>query len=259
MLNGNVRPSAPLVSIVMPAYCAEKYIEAAIQSVVDQTYTNWELLVLDDGSQDNTIQIVQALAKQDSRIRLYQNERNMGPAKTRNRGLDLSQGDYTAFLDSDDIWHADKLEKQVALAEREHADIAYCSYAIIDGNNSKRCNDFLVPSRTDLKGLLKKNVIGCSTVLLSRATVGDFRFSTDYYHEDYVLWLSMLQTGKKAVGLEEVLVDYRFHASGRAANKASSAKHRWHIYRSFLGLSVVQSLYYLSHYALNGIVKYRPK
>ncbi len=249
----------PLVSIVMPAYNAEMYIEAAIRSVQTQTHKNWELLVLDDCSRDGTKQIVEKMAAQDSRVRLLCNEKNMGVARTRNRGLDLCRGDYVALLDSDDIWRPEKLEKQLALAKKENGDIVYCSYAIIDEHGNRKCEDFIVPPATSLKKLLAKNVIGCSTVMLSGKAVGEYRFPTDFYHEDFALWLDMLKAGKKAVGHQEVLVDYRVHSGGRASNKVNSAKRRWRIYRSFLGLSLVESSWYLARYAVSGMIKYRPK
>jgi teichuronic acid biosynthesis glycosyltransferase TuaG len=249
----------PLISVIMPAYNSRCYIKDAIASVQAQTYSNWELLVIDDGSSDETCRVVQELEAADSRIRLYKNDRNMGTAATRNRGLELSKGVYVALLDSDDLWHPQKLEKQYELAKRESADIVYSSYAMVDAHGKTQCSDFLVPERAVLSQMLKENVIGCSTVLLSAEAMCQFRFSREYYHEDYVLWLDMLRAGKKAVGLREVYVKYRIHASGRAANKKASAKRRWIIYRSFMKMSVPKSLYYLSCYTVNGLRKYRAR
>lgn len=247
----------PLVSVIMPARDASAYIEQAIRSVMGQTVTDWELLVLDDCSEDSTRGIVSDLAREDPRIRLYANGTPLGTARTRNAGLALCAGEYVALLDSDDVWHPDKLEKQLALAKKEGAQLVYCSYALVDESGNKGWNDFVVPPDTDVKRMLKENVIGCSTVLLAGQLVKRFRFSEQYYHEDYVLWLDILRSGAKAVGVEEVLVDYRCHSSGRSANKFRCAKGRWRIYRSFLGLSVPRSAWYLAHYALAGFRKYR--
>lgn len=121
----------PLVSVIMPAYGAEAYIEEAIASVQAQTYENWELLVLEDCSPDRCAQIVEDMAREDSRIRLLRNEKNMGVARTRNRGLDLCRGDYVAFLDSDDLWRPQKLQKQLALAKKgtgRHHLLLLCHY-----------------------------------------------------------------------------------------------------------------------------------
>lgn len=249
--------SNPLVSVVMPAYNMERYIEEAIRSVQAQTMEDWELIVVDDCSADGTCAIVEEMAKKDSRIRLLRNEKNMGVARTRNRGLDASRGSYVALMDSDDLWVPHKLEKQLALAQEEKADIVYCSYAFADQDGNKKCNDFIVPKYADMELMLKKNVIGCSMALLTARTAAQYRFTEGYYHEDYVYWLSMIRDGKKAVGNREVLTVYRLHSDSRAANKLASAKNRWKIYRSFLGMSRVKSLYYLVQYALIGVKKYR--
>lgn len=250
---------APMVSVVMPAYNSEAYIESAIRSIQEQTVDNWELLVIEDGSKDSTPQIVEKLAAEDSRIRLLPNEQNMGTARSRNRGMDLCRGAYIAFLDSDDCWRPAKLEKQLALAESSGADILYTSYAIVDDNGDKRCPDFVVPEVTNLKRMLRCSEIGCSTVMLSGQMAKDSRFAENFYHEDYAMWLSLLQKGAKAAGVSEVLVDYRYHADSRAADKFSSAKRRWRIYRDHLKLSVFKSGWYSILYAVSGILKYRKK
>lgn len=249
----------PLVSVIMAAYNAVTYIKAAIQSVQAQTVTDWELLVIDDGSKDETAALVSELARQDSRIRPISNAQNMGTARSRNRGLDLARGQYVAFLDSDDQWYPDKLEKQLILAKEKNADIVYASYAIVDEQGNKRCPDFVVPEAVDMKSMLIRNDIGCSTVMLSGAMVEKYHFCPDYYHEDYALWLEMLKAGAVAVGVTDVLVDYRYHSSSRAANKIGSAKCRWRVYRDALGMNVITSSWYLMQYAFGGIWKYRKK
>lgn len=249
----------PLVSVVMPAYNAEKYIEAAIRSVQVQTMPDWELIVIDDGSTDATCEIVARLAAEDARIYFLKNSENMGTARTRNRGLDLSRGKYVALLDSDDVWYPEKLERQKNLLEEEHADLVYCSYAIIDENGMKKCRDFIVPESITLSALLKKSVISCSTAFYTRETAIQHPFVLDYYHEDYVCWLSMIKSGKKAVGTSDVLAAYRLHEKSRAFNKIASAKRRWHVYRSYMKLPIVKCLYFSACYAINGSMKYMKK
>ena len=172
--------NAPLVSVIMPAYNAERFLEEAIRSVMSQTVTDWELLVLDDGSKDRTATIAADLAAQDSRIRFLPNEANMGVAKTRNRGFALCRGQYVALLDSDDVWHPDKLEKQLALAEQTDADMVYCSYGIMDEYSKPSRRDYVVRECVDLKALLRENCIGCSTVMLRRELVKTYRFIEDF-------------------------------------------------------------------------------
>lgn len=257
MVKGNIQLAEPVVSVIMPAYNAERFIEEAIQSVMEQTFTNWELLVLDDCSKDSTCAIVERLADQDKRIRLIHNEKNMGVAYTRNRGFDLCRGSYVALLDSDDVWHPDKLTRQVRLANNTGAEIVYCSYGMIDEHDEKICDDFIVPDNTDFDQSLIKSVISCSTALLSRKIVNDYRFTTDYYHEDLALWLRLLRDGFTACGITDVLADYRVIEGTRASNKLQSAVNRWRIYRDYLGMSVSRSVVLIAQYAFMGIRKYR--
>ena len=232
----------PLVTVIIPVYRSSLYIEAAIRSVMAQTITNWELIVIDDYSDDGTPEIVRSLAQEDTRIRLVCNERNMGVARTRNRGMDMARGSYIALLDSDDVWLPDKLERQLSLMAREKADLCYCSYAIVNAQGERCRPDYLVPESADFNLLLKENVIGCSTVVMSRRTVEDHRFTTDFYHEDYVFWVTLLQEGFRAVGCTEPLVHWRFIESSRSYDKRKAAISRWRIYRDYLHLSIGRSL-----------------
>ena len=251
--------NAPVVSVIMPAYNAERFIEEAIRSVITQTVTDWELLVLDDGSTDDTAQIARKLAEEDSRIRFLPNKSNMGVARTRNRGFDLCRGQYVALLDSDDIWLPEKLEKQLVLAQTTGADVVYCSYGIMDETGRKLCDDFFVPPAVDFDQFLSRSVISCSTALLSKKIVDQYRFVADFYHEDLVLWLQLLQDGYQARGVETVLAKYRVMQGTRAANKFKSALNRWRIYRRHLGLPMGRSLSLLVEYALMGIKKYKKR
>ena len=251
------RIQKPLVSVIMPAYNAERYVEEAIRSVMQQTVTDWELLVLDDASSDSTAEIVQKLAAQDSRIQLLPNDHNIGVANTRNRGFALSHGQYVALLDSDDRWYPEKLEKQLALAERSRADIIYCSYDIIDENGNQKCDDFIVPETTNFDSFLSKSVISCSTALLSEQIVKKYHFATDVYHEDLALWLQLLQDGYRAEGVREVLGSYRVMSGTRASNKLKSACNRWRIFRKYLHLPIGKSVMALLDYAMMGLKKYK--
>lgn len=246
----------PMVSIVMPAYNAAKFIASTITSVQAQTFQGWELLVIDDGSKDETVSIVETFAKEDSRITLLRNEKNMGVAKTRNRGMELAEGRYVALLDSDDLWYPEKLEKQLALAEKTGAEIIYCSYAMIDEAGEKKHEPFVVPKETDYKKMLISSVISCSTVLLKAEVAKRYSFDETYYHEDYVLWMQLLKDGKRAVGCEQVLGAYRIRESSRSSDKLSSAKKRWVIYRKCLNMSFLTSVYYLFRYAVRALRKY---
>lgn len=257
MTDGDRRmKNAPRISVIMPAYNMERYIEEAIRSVMTQTVSDWELLVLDDCSGDATCAIVEALAAEDERIRLIRMETNSGVAAVRNRGFELCRGDFVALLDSDDLWCPEKLETQLRRMEQTGADISYCSYGVIDAEGSKAKNDYIVPEQTDFEAMLRENVIGCSTVLLRRSIVEKYRFATSFFHEDYVLWLRLLQDGYTAAGCSEVLVKWRYFNTSRSFNKIQSAKNRWKIYRQYLNLPFGKSVRVLCDYMMAGIRKY---
>ncbi len=246
----------PLVTVVMPAYNAARYIEESIRSVQSQTVTDWELIVVDDCSADDTCGLVEALAAEDPRIRLVKNEENSGVARTRNRAMDMAQGSFVAFLDSDDIWYSEKLEKQLDVLQGKNADLCYASYRLVKAEDKAPIRNYRVPEDTSFEDMLGQNRIGCSTVLMTRELADRHRFTTEFYHEDYVLWLRMLQQGAKMVGVADTLVDYRYYPTSKAGNKAASAGYRWDIYRRCLGLNVGRSTYYLAQYALAGVKKY---
>lgn len=246
----------PLVSVVMPAFNAEATIVSAIKSVCAQTMTDWELIVIDDGSTDETCRIVRRMAREDARIRLLYNGENRGTAYSRNRGLALSRGAYVALLDSDDLWRPEKLARQIALAEKTGADLIYSSYGIIDEAGQRCCRDYLVPESVDERCLLRENVIGCSTVLLKARAAEHCRFSERFYHEDYALWLRLLGEGFRFAGTAEVLADYRLRRDSRAFDKVSSARRRWQVYRE-MDLSLPERSWCLTCYALSGMRKYR--
>lgn len=259
MMENRTDMAVVTVSVIMPAYNAASYIETAIRSVMGQSFTDWELIVIDDCSRDATVEIVTRLASEDRRITLLCNEVNMGVSKTRNRGLDLARGRFAAFLDSDDVWHPEKLKVQLECLKRTGADFAYCSYAIVNAEGEKVKADYIVPENITFESMLRRNDIGCSTVLLTAPIVQKYRFGSGFYHEDYVLWMQLLRDGYQACGTVEILVDWRFIENSRSFDKRKSAKNRWLIYRNYLGLSFVRSVWAFSGYAVSGVKKYFSK
>lgn len=247
----------PLVSVIMPAYNAERFVEEAILSVVNQTVTDWELIVIDDCSTDHTGAIVEKLAERDDRIRFIKNAENMGVARTRNKGLELFRGKYVALLDSDDYWKSRFLEKMIARAEETEADITYCAYEMVGEDGKKVCNDFLVPPQTDFEQSIVRSVITCSTVLVTAALAESHRFPTNLYHEDIALWFQILRDGGTAYGVTDVLAGYRQRAGSRSAGKFKSACRRWKIYRAHLKLPFVQSVWVMAQYAYYGMMKFK--
>lgn len=249
--------STPLVSVIMPAYNAEKYIEQAIRSVQKQTVRSWKLIVVDDRSTDKTAEQIRRLAAEDMRIIPVYSETNHGAAESRNIALRQCRGEFVALLDADDVWHPQKLERELERARETDADLVYSSYAMIDEQGTRCFSDFIVEESTDLQSMLNCNTIGCSTVLMKAKVLEKRPFVTDFYHEDYVMWLSLLQAGCKAVGVRDILVDYRVARGSRSFNKLKSAKNRWRVYRDYLKLPLIPSVKAMVGYAINGLKKYR--
>lgn len=246
----------PTVSIVMPAYNAQCHIEEAIRSVMAQTVEGWELLVLDDGSEDDTCAIVERLMAEEPRILLLRNEQNLGVAQTRNRGMERCHGEFVALLDSDDVWYPEKLERQIALLRESGAALCCCAYDIIGNDGAPVKASYDVPEQVDLDTLLKENVICCSTVVLRGDVAQSCRFDPGYYHEDYVLWLQLLQKGHRVVGCRKKLAAWRLNQGSRSYNKLKSAKNRWIIYRKYLKMPFFKSFSAFFAYAAAGMRKY---
>lgn len=242
-----------MVSIVMPAYNAEKTIEASIESVISQSYQEWELIVVDDGSSDATPQIAEAFSKKDPRIRFHVNEKNIGVAQTRNYAVSRAQCQYIAFLDSDDLWHKDKLTKQLQLMEATGAAISYTATAYI--NSTGNISSCVLPAEPELcyKTLLKRNIMSCSSVIVRRNTIADFPKGKNI-HEDYALWLKILRKTGKAHGLNEPLLIYRISKSSKSAARFRSAKMIYNAYRH-TGYSVLSATFLTLRYFLHSISK----
>lgn len=246
--------TAPLVSVIMPAYNAEQFIAEAIQSVLSQSITEWELLVIDDCSTDGTYEV--AMQQKDPRICVLRNDKNSGVAKTRNTGIEQARGKYIAFLDSDDVWHPQKLQRQLERLEAAGADLCYCSYAIIGRNGEKSRADYIVSDTATFHDILKENYIQCSAMLIRAEVARKYMFNTEFFHEDYILGLNILKDGYKAVGCPEVLLSWRYLESSRSFNKNRAAKNRWRIYRKYLQLPLHKTVYYFANYAFAGFRKY---
>lgn len=246
-----------LVSIIMPAYNAEKFITDSIQSVLSQTYKKFELIVIDDCSLDRTVQLVQNYAEQDKRIVLVQHKKNQGVAEARNTGLNLAKGDFIAFLDSDDKWVEDKLEKQLAvLKERNDVDVVYGSYYRFNNDGVK--NVVKVPKLLDKKELLKGNPIGNLTAIYNFKKYPEIR-QKKIGHEDYLFWLEIFNSSPdvKGIGIQDPIAYYRVAEDGQSisGNKFKAAGWTWRIYRKYLQLNLISSLYYFSYYMIKALLK----
>lgn len=244
-----------LISVVMPNYNGHRFIEQAIDSVLSQTYKNFELLVVDDCSKDDSLSLIKQKAQSDNRIRVISLEHNAGVANARNVGIKEAKGEYIALLDNDDLWTEDKLERQLVLA-RKGADIVYCSYDFIDEQNNSIKKPFVVPQQTDFNKMLASSVISCSTSFIKTALMQAHPFNPDFYHEDYVLWMELLRVCPTAYGDPKVLMHYRQVIGSRSNKKGNAAKERWNTYRKALNLNAITSAWVFVRYAVNGVVKY---
>lgn len=245
-----------LISIIMAAYNTEKTIEQAINSVSSQTYTNFELLVVNDCSKDRTVELVKDIVAKDSRVRLISNVKNSGVSYTRKHGLEEAKGDWIAILDSDDAWEPEKLEKQIVLQRRTNADLLFTGSAFMDSEGHPIDWCLHAPKEVTYRQLLKQNVLSNSSALVRKELYAKYYAIGDGMHEDFAIWLSILKEGKKAYGVDEPLLIYRIAKSSKSGNKVKAARMNWNTYR-YVGLNLMEAIYYECWYIFNGIRKYR--
>lgn len=245
------------ISIVMPVYNAEAYLEAAVQSVLGQTYEDWELLLTDDHSTDKSAAIAEELAGRDSRIRvLSQKEGIKGAANARNLGIRQAQGRYLCFLDADDVWRPDKLEKELAFMKRKDAAFVFSGYEFGDENAVGTGKIVRVPERLNYREALSRTVIFTSTVLFDREKLPDGLLKMpDVPSEDTAMWWQILRAGNTAFGLNENLVIYRRPKKSLSSNKAAAIRRIWGLYRKQEGLSAVKSAWYFCFWAVRATLR----
>ena len=242
-----------LVSIITPSYNSSKYIEETIWSVVSQTYKNWEMIIVDDMSPDNANIIIDNFLKNDSRIQLIKLEKNVGVAEARNIAIEQAKGRYIAFLDSDDIWLPQKLEKQINFMQEHDLSLTYSSYYTIN-ENSTRLNTRKVKELISYRDMLKSNHIGNLTGIYDCDKLGKV-YMDSRGHEDYILWLKVFKEIKQTRGIVEPLAEYRILANSLSSNKLKVLKWQWHIYRKVEKLNIFQSSYYFLFYIYYALKK----
>ncbi len=240
----------------MPCYNAAATVEKAVRSVQAQTVTDWELLVVDDASQDASSDIVSKITASDSRIQLLRLHKNRGAAGARNAGIARAQGGYIAFCDSDDFWNPEKLQKQLLQLEASGAGLCCTAYRLLPSKPFGTEKIYHVPAYIDYAMMLLENHIGCSTVLVCAKALPTPAFDNRFFHEDYALWLKILRSGQTAVGIDEALVDYS--PGGKSSDKIKAARHRYDVYRRGEEFSVVRSLGLLARYARRALAKHAP-
>lgn len=244
------------VSVVMPVYNAERFLREAIESVLDQSYENFELILIDDCSTDSSYDILREYERKDGRVRVFKNEENKGVSFTRNFGVSKAQSGYVALIDSDDMWRKDKLSKQISILEK-YPDTAICFTAcsFVDTASIESNFIFHIPSEVSFKKLLKQNVISCSSVLIKKEWLEKYPMAHDNMHEDFAVWLSVLKDGGKARGINEPLLIYRIDRNSKSGNKFKSMAMTYRVYK-FMGLNFFLRLYYMVFYTISGIKKH---
>ncbi|MGX9524766.1 glycosyltransferase family 2 protein [Alcaligenes sp. YSL9] len=237
----------------MPAFNAAGTLPESLTSVCTQDYPCWELLVIDDGSSDNTVELVTKFAQADSRIKLLRQPSNQGVAAARNAGIAAAQGQYIAFLDSDDLWLPQKLSQQLKAMQENQVLVSMTAYYRFQ--KSPKWQGITTPPHwVDYPELLKGNAIGNLTGMYDCRAIGKV-YQKQVRHEDYLMWLEVVRKAGRAYGLQEVLAAYRVSATSLSGNKIKSLQWTWQIYRHHLKLSVVQSSYLIFHYIVKAILK----
>jgi glycosyltransferase involved in cell wall biosynthesis len=247
-----------LVSIITPLYNSERFVGKTIESVLAQTYTNWEMIVVNDGSKDKGADVVRQYAAKDKRIRLIE-QPNGGCASARNHGLREAQGRYYAFLDSDDYWDPTFLEKQLHFMAEKNAAIVTCSVRRVDEEGKEILRPQKVPERMDYYDILKSCNLPCLATLIDASRLHDIRFREELRNlrDDYALWLSLMKQTDYAYGNQEVLANYRLSANQVTGNKRKVIIPQFMVNYKVEKLGFCRSLYYLCHWAWNGYKKYR--
>ena len=246
----------PLVSIVMPAFNAEAFLEEAISSIRAQSFQRWELVAVDDASSDRTLEILKSFARRDSRCRYERLTVNQGAAAARNRALEISRGRFIAFLDSDDRWLPGKLERQITFMMESGSGFSFTGFEIISSNGVRLALAPPVPESMSYEDLLRRTLIGCSTVVIDRGLLGDFKFPLMRTRQDLALWLSLLRDGYVANGIPDVLTQYRMSPDGISKNKLKAARQVWRVYREHEKLGLFKAGWCFMSYAWHASVKH---
>lgn len=247
-----------LVSIITPMYNGERFVAKTIESVLSQNYTKWEMIIIDDGSKDNSPTIVEEYSKKDKRIQLVR-QKNAGSGAARNNGIRRAKGQYICLLDADDTWENNFLEEQIKLIKEKDATLVFSSHNRIDENDNICLKSFVVPEKIDYNSLLKTCSISCLTAMYDVSKFGKFYLREDFksLRDDYILWLEIIKKCKVAYGNKKILANYRVMQSSTSGNKKKVIKPQFLVYRKVEKLGLLTSCYYLMWWAYYGMKKYK--
>ncbi|MBZ6526839.1 glycosyltransferase family 2 protein [Aerococcaceae bacterium DSM 111021] len=245
-----------LVSIITPLYNAERFISETIESVIKQTYTNWEMILVNDCSQDTSVEIVKNFAKTDKRIKLVNLVENSGAAVARNTGIENAKGKYIAFIDSDDCWSETKLAEQLTFMQTNQYGFTYTDLALINENGEVLKDQVNVPASFTYTQLLKNTAIACSTVIIDRKLVGDFRMPLVRKGQDTATWLMLMRERQvSAYGVQEVHNYYRQVQGSISSDRIGALKRTWNTYYNLEKLPLPKAIYYFTCYVFNAIAR----
>ncbi|VBB39411.1 putative teichuronic acid biosynthesis glycosyltransferase TuaG [uncultured Spirochaetota bacterium] len=248
---------AGLVSVITPTYNCGKFIGATIRSVLDQTYTNWEMIIVDDCSKDDTKTVVSSFVNHDNRIHYYCLTSNSGAAVARTTAMNHANGEYIAFLDSDDVWISNKLEKQLAFMKTHRYAFTCTAYEQITETGQSINKVFKPPKKINYNRLLLDCPVGNSTVMYSVEIMGKFEVPNIRKRNDDALWLRMLKKEQYIWSLPDVLTHYRVRSNSISSNKLDLIKYHWTLYRKIESLSFFRTIFHIGYWGLIKILKFK--
>lgn len=241
----NLSNLEPLVSVITPAYNSQEFLRQTIESIVDQSYKNWELILIDDASSDDTVNIINKYVSEFNNIRLIKNKVNLGAGVARNRGIHAAKGDFIAFLDADDLWNPNKLEIQINHMLKNNVDVCFSSYELIDERGIRLFKKVKALEKLSYKKLLRSNYLGNLTGIYNCKSIGKIESPELRKRQDWLLWLEAIKkSGKPAVGIQDSLANYRVRKNSISSNKIDLLKYNFLVYYKGLGFSFFKSVRY---------------
>ncbi len=248
----------PEVSIITPVYNGFHYVMSAVNSVLSQSFNNFEWIIINDKSSDDTAALLETLPQRDMRIKVINHKENKGPIHARNSGFEVAKGRYIAFLDIDDLWDDKKLEKQLAFMKENDAALSYTAYHKFSDKKIRNLgNTINIPKAIDINDIIKTCSIMASSAVFDRNKIGHIKQDITVPHKDDLhLWIRILEKTGTAYGLNEDLASLRIHRDSVTGKKMVEAQRQWIFYRKFLKFNFFKTLYYFFHYAIYGTWKY---
>jgi len=245
-----------LVSVIIPLFNSEKYIDLTLCSVFAQTYKNIEIIIVDDNSKDKSGEIITKYQEVHPEIVYYRQNENYGAGVSRNKALELARGKYVAFLDSDDVWLPNKIEKQLELMNEKNTPFSYTAIEMIDDSNNLVKSKRKLVQKCNYKYLLRNTIIATSSVVIDRSKLGDFKMSQRRGGQDYATWLMLLRGGTIAYGIDEALVKYRVSKSSLSSNKLDSIRQVWEVQTKIEKIPKLSALFNVFCFIYNALKKY---